>query len=75
MTRTDKLQEAMTDMWTVDDVAERFGVTVVSVHNWRVLDDPIPALVIPGRGRPALRFVPDDVRAWATRNNKEMRES
>lgn len=65
-----KLQSVLDDCWTVQDLQKLFTVTGQSIHNWRKWsDDPLPALVIPGAERVALRFVPDEVLAWAKRHN------
>lgn len=62
--RTRRLQQQLTDLWTVEEVARKFGVTTMTIHNWRN-DKGLPSIVIPGTDRPAVRFVPDDVRKWA----------
>lgn len=71
MTKTKKLQQEMEAVWTVGDVAERFRVTTMTIHNWRE-HRGLPALVIPGNGRPALRFIPHDVEVWAKANDVQI---
>lgn len=61
-----ELQRQMDDLWAVQDVCEVYGVTPMTVHLWRRdRNPPMPAVVIPGVKRPAVRFVESEVRAWA----------
>lgn len=60
--RTAQLQRELRGLWTVQDVCERYGVTAMSVHLWR--ERGLPTLVLEGEKRPAIRFVPTDVREW-----------
>ncbi len=75
MNKTAKMQEEVSKLWSVQDVLEAFEVTYQTIHNWRAMEtDPLPAVTIPNRGRPSIRFVPEDVRAWAARQNLTLKE-
>ncbi len=70
---TAELNQQMEQCWTIVDVAELFGVSRMTVHNWTVdQTDPLPAIRLPGQTRGALRFVPSDTVDWGRRNNKRM---
>ena len=58
------LQKKLEGLWTTQDLVRRFRVTAMTIHQWRQARD-LPALVLEGEGRPAIRYVPEDVRAWA----------
>jgi len=64
--RTSDLQKHINSLWTSDDVCAYFGVTPMTVYLWRQ-NRGLPALVFPGNARNAVRFVPDEVRAWAAK--------
>lgn len=49
---------------TVADVAKAFGVTTITIMNWRKYAG-MPHIVFTGGERPAIRFDPDEVRTWA----------
>jgi hypothetical protein len=61
-----QLQNQLSDLWTAQDVCAYYGVTAMTVHLWR--GRGLPAVVIPGHMRPAVRFLPSEVRAWAMHN-------
>lgn len=71
MTTTKELQKSVSKCWTVQHLEKLFGCTSMTIHNWR-RDRGLPAVVIPGDGRPALRFVPIDVIDWAKREQVPM---
>jgi hypothetical protein len=60
--RTEDMQKRVDALWTVKQLASHFGVTVMTVHNWR--KKGLPTIVLHGDERPALRFVKDDVQLW-----------
>lgn len=62
-----ELQRLLERCWTIHDLSEMFQVSGMTIHNWRAYRG-LPALVIPGDSRPALRFVPSEVRKWAKEN-------
>jgi len=62
--RGEDLQKQLNALWTVQDVCAEYGVTPMTVHLWRT-NRSMPAVVINGHGRPAVRFVPAEVRKWA----------
>jgi len=66
-----ELQATINRCWTISDLEKRFRVTGMTIHNWRN-NRGLPAVVIKSETRPAIRFVPDDVRAWATTNSVKM---
>ena len=69
----EEMQKALERCWTINDMVERFGVSGMTIHNWRNYRD-LPALVIPGSDRPALRFMPSEVIKWAKANDIQMRQ-
>lgn len=51
-------------LWTTADLADYLGVTVRTIHDWRMRGDDMPsAYVIAGK----LRFRPSEVEGWVTR--------
>lgn len=68
MIATHQLQKQLQALWTTADVCRILRRTSMTVHTWRQTRG-LPALEVPGSKRPAIRFVPDDVYAWA-RNNE-----
>lgn len=69
--RTRDLQKQMDDLWTTRDLHLIFGREPMTIHLWR--RKGLPAIVIPSDQRPAIRFVPVDVIAWAKKNNIKVR--
>jgi hypothetical protein len=61
--KSEQVQRMLDGLWNINDVLKRLPVTSQSITNWRKND--FPSVVIKGEGRPALRFVPDDVAAWS----------
>jgi hypothetical protein len=66
-----ELQKLLASCWTINDMVERFRVSGMTIHNWRNFRG-LPAVVITGEVRPALRFIPSEVTAWAKTNNVKM---
>ena len=66
------LRQQLRTLWTTEEVAARFEVTTMTIHNWREKDG-LPALTLPGAGRPAIRYIPDEVRQWAKSKGKRLR--
>ena len=64
MATTKKLESEISRLWTVSDMERKFRVTYQTLKNWR-RDKDLPTVCIRGEAKPALRFVPVDVRAWA----------
>ena len=62
--RTAEIQGKIGNLWTVQDFCDHFKVTPMTVHLWRRHRN-LPAVVIPGKARPSVRFVPEDVLKWA----------
>jgi hypothetical protein len=65
---TRQLQNQLRALWTTADVCRVLKVTSMTVITWRQTRG-LPALEGPGSKRPAIRFVPNDVLAWAKRND------
>lgn len=65
---TVELQRFLERCWTIADMVEVFRVSKMTITNWRT-QRGLPVIVIPGDDRPALRFVPAEVLAWAKANN------
>ena len=57
------------DYWTVQDICDEYGVVPMTVHNWRTKQG-LPAEIIPGRKRDAVRFKKKDVEKWAEKHGK-----
>lgn len=71
---SNQLQETLNRLWTVQDLISRFRVTHQTIHNWRK-ESGLPAIDVPGTNRNTLRFIPEDVRAWAKRKQKKLYNS
>lgn len=68
--KSKQLQNDINKCWTVKEVCRRAGVTPMTVHLWRSrVNEPLPAIVINGDARPAIRFMPSETTLWARRNN------
>jgi hypothetical protein len=65
---TRQLQNQLRALWTTADVCRLFKVTSMTVITWRQ-NRGLPALEVPGTKRPAIRFIPSEVLAWAKRND------
>jgi hypothetical protein len=67
--RAEQLQSLLTGLLDIKDMKKMFRVSGWTLHKWRAKPGPnktvLPAVVIPGTGRPALRFVEPEVREWA----------
>lgn len=69
------LQAKLDGLWSVGKLRRLFDVTGMTIHLWHTRqENPLPAIVIKGDGRDAIRFVPDEVRAWARKNGVPMLE-
>lgn len=67
------LQKQLEGLWTTQDLIRRFRVTAMTIHQWRQTRN-LPALVLEGAGRPAIRYVPDDIRNWAKASKQSLHE-
>jgi len=65
---TRQLENQLRALWTTADVCRVLKRTSMTVHTWRQTRG-LPALEVPGSKRPAIRFVPNDVYAWAKKND------
>lgn len=63
-TTTKELERAINKLWTTADVQRALGRSHQTIKTWRK-DYNLPTVCIRGDAKPALRFVPEDVRAWA----------
>ena len=68
------LQKKLGGLWTTRDLVQKFRVTAMTIHQWRQARE-LPALVLEGTGRPAVRYVPDEVRSWAKKRNVPLHEA
>lgn len=70
---TTALQKKLNSLWTVQQLCQKTkpSVTPMTIHLWRA-NRGLPAVVIAGDKRPAIRFVPADIRRWAKRNQVEL---
>ncbi len=66
-----ELQRFLDKCWTINDMIAAFRVTGMTIHNWRT-QRGLPAIVISGDRRPALRFMPSEVAEWARQNDVPM---
>lgn len=66
-----ELQKALDKCWSIQDLEKLFKVSGMTIHNWRAKRG-LPAIVIAGRSRPALRFVPSEVWEWGRTNDVPM---
>src|SRR5262245_13975406 len=66
--KTQRLQQELDSLWTMRDVCAALGRTAMTIHNWR-RQKGLPSLNVPGDYRPAVRYVPEDVRRWAIAND------
>ncbi len=66
-----ELQRFLDKCWTINDMVEVFRVTSMTIFNWRKMRS-LPTVEIQGDGRPALRFMPNEVTAWARKNGIKM---
>lgn len=64
------LQQTLDKCLTVHDLCEMFGVSSMTIHTWRTTRG-LPTITVKGGPRDnvrnAIRFHPDDVAAWAKR--------
>ena len=59
-----QLQAQLASLWSSQEVARLFGVTPMTIWLWRE-NRGLPKVELKGTARPAIRFVPEDVLAWA----------
>lgn len=64
MTETEKIEATVNRLWTATDVQRALGRSHQTIKAWRK-DYALPTVCIRGDAKPALRFVPEDVRKWA----------
>lgn len=62
------LQMKLDVLWTTQDLCSLFNKTGMTIGNWRK-HRGLPCVVINGKQRPTIRFVPTDVLAWAKKQN------
>lgn len=72
--RSSALQRQLEGLWTTQDLIRRFRKSAMTIHQWRQ-SRALPALVLEGDGRPAIRYVPDEIRAWALVNKQALHEA
>lgn len=70
---TQNLRTELDELWTTQDLIKRFRVTAMTIRQWRQREGrALPALVLKGAGRDAVRFVPREVIAWAEQHKVRM---
>lgn len=67
-----RLRKSLEGLLTTIDVAQLFGVTIQTVHQWR-RDKDLPSICIPGSVRVATRYSRAEVARWAQRTGRRMR--
>lgn len=65
--------EAMKNLLTTQHLCVAFGVTAMTIHNWRKKRG-LPCEIIAGFSRPAIRYKPDRVERWAKKQNLKHRK-
>jgi hypothetical protein len=70
-----QLRKSLQSLWTTSEVANGFGVTNMTIFNWR-RSKGFPCCVLPcnDEGRDAVRFIPQEVRQWARDNGYRFKE-
>ena len=66
-----ELQALLDKLWTTQDLMRAFKRTAMCIYQWRIRED-LPAVVVTGAGRNAVRFIPAEVRAWAKTTGKRI---
>lgn len=67
------LQHQLERCWTTGYLTKIFHKSAMTILLWRRREqDPLPAVVIEGGRQSWVRFVPDEVTAWSTRNEIPM---
>lgn len=72
--QTADLQKSLDQLWTTQDLCSRFASepTAMTIFTWR-RDRGLPFIKVPGTKRDTIRFVPNDVKAWARKNGLKLR--
>lgn len=64
MKRTAKeLNAQLEGLWTMREVCDRFQISEITLRSWRNKFG-LPTVVLPSRLRDAVRFIPEEIRAW-----------
>lgn len=66
-----RLTRDLEALWTTEKLARTFQVSPMTLWVWRTKRG-LPQLELPGRKRPAVRFIPEEVRRWAKDNKVKM---
>jgi hypothetical protein len=69
MNETVRMQQKLDHLWTTQDLCRGFDKEAMTIYLWRKNED-LPAIRIAGDRRDTIRFVPNDVLAWAKRKGK-----
>lgn len=62
------LNQQIKNLWNTHDLCRVLQVSPMTVQNWRKRKD-LPAVVFPGKSRATIRFIPEEIEAWAKRSN------
>jgi len=69
--KTAALQKQLDRLITVKQAMYMFDVSQPTIQSWR--DKGMPTVIVKSKERPAIRFVVDDIKAWAKENGKTVR--
>lgn len=64
-----EVYEVMTGYLTMNDLMEGFGVSELTILDWRKRKR-LPYVIFPDKSRSAIRYREDQVKAWAKRRGK-----
>lgn len=64
-------EEILGDLLDTAQMVKLFGVTELSIHNWRA-GKGLPYVRIPGSGRDTIRYRRAAVKEWAEREGRQM---
>lgn len=60
------LEKALSELLTIKQLCKMFRVSEMTVYTWKRYRG-LPVITVPGDARPAIRFLPEEVRQWAKR--------
>ena len=61
-----KLEAALAELLTIKKLCKMFRVSEMTVYTWKRYRG-LPFISVPSDARPAIRFLPQEVAAWAKR--------
>jgi hypothetical protein len=66
-----ELLKLISKLWTVQELKRRMNKSNMTIHNWR-RERGLPYIEIKGDVRSTIRFVPNEVRAWARKHGQKL---